>query len=199
MGSAGIKVGIAVFFVWLSAQLGTVAQEILGRVRESVQASELLTVDKYLAVWVIEQKRSAAPGSQEAFERALREELSAGANRDVTLDRWEQKYLYEKLGDSPPAWRITSKGPDKTLGTDDDLIVERRGDSSHINQDPAALAESAIERKLELDREALRRLQRLADQAEGFEGQAGQGEATPDELREAFAQHAETLDALLAE
>ncbi|HBP20799.1 MAG TPA: 3-isopropylmalate dehydratase large subunit, partial [Planctomycetes bacterium] len=52
MGGALIKVGIGAFFVFASAQMGGLARGLLDRARESVQASELLTLDGQLAAGV---------------------------------------------------------------------------------------------------------------------------------------------------
>ncbi|MDC3379030.1 hypothetical protein OAX78_01950 [Planctomycetota bacterium] len=173
MGGSAIKLGVGVFFVWLSAQMGQFAEEVLGRVRESVQASELLTIDSHVGAWTVLQARTIPPLNQHQFEEALIEQLSARGNRDVTLDRWEQPYLYElQQKRAPIKWRITSGGPDAAIGTGDDLVVERVGDRTEINRDPVEIAEAALDDKLELDREAARRLRELLEGSGEDEGTA---------------------------
>lgn len=166
MGGTLAKLLVGAFFVALSAQLGELARELIGRARESVQASELLTIDGQLATWAVDQRRTRAPRDQQEFERALRDLVTARGGRDVVLDRWGQPYLYERLGDQP-AWRLSSRGPDRTPGTADDLVVERRGDRVERSRDPQQIAEQALERKRGMDRQVLRELQQLTARLEG--------------------------------
>src|SRR5262249_35666026 len=136
VGGTALKVLIAGFFVWLSAQMGTFADEILGRVRESVQASELLEIDTYVYQHsVLENERTHPPKDQAEFEAILKDWLTASAGRDVTKDRWERPYAYDHLPSRDPRdvlYRIASGGPDRKLGTEDDIVVERENDRSKI-------------------------------------------------------------------
>lgn len=161
-----IKIGIGAFFVWASSQMGVLAQEILGRVRESVQASELVTLDNHLAVWAIERRRTRAPKNQQEFDRVVVQLFTQRGGRKVTDDRWGMPYLYEQLSARPVGWRIVSRGPDRKPGTKDDLVLERHGDQVHINKDPTEIAEKAIERKRALDEKLLRKMRDLADKAQ---------------------------------
>ncbi len=168
MGGVAVKVAIGAFLVWLSAQMGTFAEEILAKVRESVQASELVEIDKYVAVQSAfgddPTKKSHAPKDQAEFERILKDWTSASGNRNVTLDRWEQPYVYYRIPNKDARvinYRITSRGADKKLGTPDDLVVERENDHSSINRSPEKIAESAIEQKKALDREVAKRANEL--------------------------------------
>jgi hypothetical protein len=174
MGGVAFKVAIGGFLVWLSAQMGTFAEEILGKVRESVQASELVEIDRYVAYESAfgqdPSKKAHAPKDQAEFEQVLREWTTASGNRNVTLDRWDQPYAYFKIPSRDPRdvkYRITSKGADKKIGSADDLVVERENDHSSINRDPTKIAESAIEQKKALDREVARRANELLRQAPG--------------------------------
>jgi len=201
-----MKLLIGAFFVWVSAQMGSLAEEILARVRESVQASELLTLDGYLAVWTIEQKRTLPPKDQEQFEIACRAMLSARGGRPVTHDRWGQPYVYECLGRRPVHWRITSMGPDRRLAGErdplpDDLIVERVSDRVEINRDPASIMERAIERKLRQDQEILERLRELsAEQKEEAQDASSFGSEAEEAKRqqELLERSLEDLDRILA-
>ena len=126
MGGALIKVGIGAFFVFASAQMGGLARGLLDRARESVQASELLTLDGQLAAWTIAHKRGRPPADQAHFESVCREVLTAPGGRDVTKDRWGEGFVYERIAVRPVEWQISSKGPDRSLGSEDDLVVHRR-------------------------------------------------------------------------
>ena len=168
MSGVAFKVAAGAFLVWLSAQMGTFADEILGKVRVSVQASELVEIDRYVAYesafGADPSKKAHAPADQAEFERILREWLEASGGRNVLRDRWDEPYVYFRVPTKDPRdvhYRITSKGPDRKLGTDDDIVLEREGDRSTINRDPAAIAESAIERKKALDREVAKKVNDL--------------------------------------
>lgn len=172
MSGVAFKVAIGAFLVWLSAQMGTFAEEILGKVRESVQASELVEIDHYVAYESAfgsdASKKARAPRDQDEFERILQEWLNASGGRRVTRDRWDEPYVYFKVPSRDARdvkYRITSKGSDRKLGTPDDLILERDNDRSSINRDPTKIAESAIERKKELDREVAKRVDELLREA----------------------------------
>lgn len=161
MGGTLIKAGIGVFLVFASAKMGGLASELLGRARESVQASELLTLDGHLAAWTVARKRTRPPRDQAHFEEVVRGLFTTRGERDVTRDRWGEVYLYEKLGERPVAWRITSKGPDRTLSTGDDIVLKRHEDHVQINRDPVAIMEAAIEDKRAADQRFLRELERV--------------------------------------
>ncbi|MGE0707742.1 MAG: hypothetical protein AB7N76_13480 [Planctomycetota bacterium] len=209
-GGALIKLGIGGFFVFASAQMGSVAQDLLQRARESVQASELSTLDGHLAAWVIEQKRGRPPRDQDHFEQVCRQLFTARGGRDVTRDRWGEAYVYDKIHDRPPEWEISSKGPDKRLGTEDDLVVHRREDQVHLNKDPAKIIEGAIERLKRQDEQRLRELERvgreldrkgLKDAGKSADAPAfAEGEPGPDQAplqKRALEQQLNELDALL--
>ncbi len=164
-GAAGIKIAMMVFFVWLSSQMGSMVEEVLGRVRVSIQASELMTLDGHLAVWAIEQRRTRPPDDQAEFEKACNIMLSV-RGRSVTQDRWREDYIYERVRRTPVHWRVTSKGPDRIYGTEDDISVERIGDMVELNTDPVAVIEQAIARKRKLDAQVLRRLRTLVKHIE---------------------------------
>lgn len=166
MGGTLVKAGIGVFLVVAAAKMGGLATELLGRARESVQATELATLDGYLSVWCIERKRTQPPRDQAHFEEVVRGLFTTRGERDVTQDRWGETYVYEKLGARPVAWRITSKGPDKALGTGDDLVLKRHEDKVQINRDPVSIMEGAIEDKRQADERFLRDLNRLVRKAE---------------------------------
>ena len=197
MGGSLAKLLVGAFFVALSSQLGELAQELIGRARESVQASELLTIDGQLVTWAIQERRTRAPRDQAEFDQALRGLLSARGGRDVTLDRWNQPYVYEHLSDKP-AWRISSRGPDGLLGTSDDLVVERSGDRVERSRDPVAIAEAAEDRLRRGHRQVALELAKLRAQLE--EGQAGQLTSLDAALDDGAAEAAamEQLDRLLS-
>ena len=162
MGGALIKVGIGAFFVFASAQMGDLARGLLDRARESVKASELLTLDGQLAAWTIGQKRGRPPTDQAHFDRVCREILTAPGGRDVTKDRWGEGYVYERIAVRPVEWEISSKGPDRSLGSEDDLVVHRRDDHVEINRDPVSIIEGAIERVRRADERRLDALAKLS-------------------------------------
>ncbi|MBL4845126.1 MAG: hypothetical protein JKY65_06355 [Planctomycetes bacterium] len=163
MSGVLVKAGIGVFLVVAAAKMGGLATDLLGRARESVQASELLTLDKHLAVWAIERKRTRPPRDQGHFNEVVQGLFTTRGKRDVTKDRWGEAYVYEKLGERPVAWRISSKGPDKTLGTADDLVLKRHEDHVQINRDPEEIMKGAIEDKRKADARFLRDLKRLVN------------------------------------
>jgi hypothetical protein len=169
VGGTALKVLIAGFFVWLSAQMGTFADEILVRVRESVQASELLEIDTYVYQHsVLENERTHAPRDQAEFESILKEWLTASGGRDVTKDRWDRPYAYDHTPTRDPRevlYRIASGGPDRKLGTGDDIVVERENDHARINRDPARIAEEALERKKHLDEDTVSRIREILEAA----------------------------------
>lgn len=172
MGGLVFKIAVGGFLVWLSAQMGTFAEEILGKVRESVQASELVEIDRYVhyqsAFGDDASKKAHAPKDQIEFERVLREWTAASGNRNVTLDRWEQPYVYFKVASPDPRevkYRITSKGADRKIGSADDLVLERDNERTSINRDPTKIAESAIEQKKALDREVAKKVNELLREA----------------------------------
>jgi hypothetical protein len=175
MTGTALKVAIGVFFVWLSAQMGTFVDEVLTRVKESVQASELLKIDSFVHVVSIgdEQRRQRPPRDQAEFDAIVRDWLTAQGGRDVAKDRWNEPYIYDRIPRDDPRdiyYRITSKGPDRLLGTADDIVIEREGESSRINRNPVDLAEHALERKQELDREIGKKLRDLVEKANTTSG-----------------------------
>src|SRR5207237_6577040 len=115
------KVAIAGFLVWLSAQMGVFADEIMHRVRESVQASELLSVDGAVYQWAAldpENPKPRSPKDQAEFERVLRDNLTAAGGRDVTRDRWDEPYLYDRVRRAAQRafyYRLARQGPDRQL------------------------------------------------------------------------------------
>lgn len=201
MGGTLVKAGIGVFLVVAAAKMGGLATELLGRARESVQASELLTLDGHLAAWTIARKRTHPPRDQAHFEEVVVGLFTTRGERDVTQDRWGETYLYEKLGERPVAWRITSKGPDRALGTGDDLVLKRYEDNVQINRDPVAIMEAAIEDKRQADERFLRDLDRALKKGE--QGQPvqvfpeGQGPDSSEVEAKGVQREAETLGALL--
>ena len=92
----------------------------------------------------------------------------------------------------PVAWRIVSGGPDRRVGSEDDLVVERREDRVSINRDPQEIVEQALERKQAFDRELLERLETLARAIEV----SREAEV---ELDDAYMETAERLDGLFTE
>jgi hypothetical protein len=201
VGGTFVKAGIGVFLVVAAAKLGGLATELMGRARESVQASELLTLDGHLAAWTIGRKRTRPPRDQAHFNEVVAGLFTTRGKRDVTQDRWGETYVYEKLGERPVAWRITSKGPDRALGTGDDLVLKRHEDNVQINRDPVAIMEAAIEDKRQADERFLRDLTRALQKGEaakpvqvfpdGKEPDPGAVEA------KGLRREAETLSALL--
>jgi hypothetical protein len=172
MGGVFFKVAVGGFLVWLSAQMGTFARELLEQVRESVQASELVEIDHYVAYessfGADPAKKAHAPADQAEFERILQEWLTASGGRKVTLDRWDEPYVYYRIPATDARdvkYRITSKGADKKLGTPDDIILEREGEHAEINRDPVKIAESAIERKKQLDKDVAKQVDELLREA----------------------------------
>lgn len=176
MGGTALKVAIAGFFVWLAAQMGTFVDEILTRVTESVQASELLQIDQYVYyASAVEKQYPRAPKDQAEFETIVREWTSAPAGRDVTKDRWDRAYAYDRVPTKDPRdiqWRIASGGPDRRVGTEDDIVVERDNEHARINRDPAQLVELAVERKERLDRETAARVRGILELAKQPAGAA---------------------------
>lgn len=177
MGGGITKVGVAAFLVVLAAMLGDVAQDLLGRARDSVQASELMMIDGHVHAWTIEQQRSKPPRDQAAFERAVRDSLTA-PGRDPTRDRWDRPYVYDLVAERPVTWRIATNGADKAPGTGDDIVVERRGDQVSIDRDPVKIAEGAIDRKRRADLAAVERLRALTAKTDA--APATTPEVTPD-------------------
>ena len=195
MGGTLTKLLVGVFFVGLASQLGELARDVVSKARESVQASELLTLDKSLEAWAIEQRRTRPPRDQEEFEHAL-EQILTGSRR-VTHDRWDRPYVYEHLGDTPLRWRISSRGPDRILGNDDDLVVNRIAERVEISRDPVEIAEMAIDRAQRLERETVGKLRAAAAK---LEPEAERRDPLLDAKAAESAQHAASLaqlDALL--
>ena len=172
MGGTLTKLLVGAFFVGLSSQMGELAQDVISRARESVQASEMLTLDGTLAAWAIEQRRTRGPRNQEEFDQTLEFILSARGSRDVTRDRWNQPYVYEHISDRPVRWRISSRGPDLRLGTEDDLVVERTGDRSELSRDPVEIIEQAIESTRRRYRKTLAELRFEVARLKGKGGEA---------------------------
>jgi hypothetical protein len=171
MGGIAFKIAIGGFLVWLSAQMGAFVEEVLGKVRESVQASELLEIDKYVAyasVFDENRKTVHAPKDQAEFEKILQDWLTAGGGRKVAKDRWDEPYVYFRVPSRDPRdvrYRITSKGADKKLGTPDDIVLERDNDHATINRDPTKIADQAIEQKKQLDRDVAKKVEELLQKA----------------------------------
>src|ERR1700722_4466422 len=101
MGSLAFTLAPGGFGIWPAAELGTFADEILGKVRESVQASELLEIDRYISVQSAlgddPNRKPHAPLDQQDFERVVSGWLTASGNRDVTRDRWGEPFVYFKF------------------------------------------------------------------------------------------------------
>jgi hypothetical protein len=168
VGGIAFKVAIGGFLVWLSAQMGAFVTDILEKVRESVQASELLEIDNYIIHESGDDPgRVRAPADQAAFDRFLEEWFTA-SGRKTTRDRWDEPFVYFKIPSKDPRdlkYRITSKGPDKKLGTQDDIVLERDNTHATINHDPTKIADAALEQKKQLDREVAKRVNDLLREA----------------------------------
>jgi len=195
MGSFVFKLAVGGFLVLLAAQLGTFADEILIKVRESVQASELLEIDRYVAyestVGDDPTKKAHAPKDQAEFERVVAEWIATSGNRNVTRDRWGEPYVYFRVATRDPRevhYRITSKGPDRKLGTPDDIVVEREDDHATINRDPARIADAALEQKQQIDREVARRVTELLREAKKAPPASPSGGGSTQELVEMLKQ-----------
>lgn len=173
MGGTLTKLLVGAFFVGLSSQMGELARDVISRARESVQASEMLTLDGALAAWAIEQRRTRGPRDQEEFNQILEFNLSARGGRDVTKDRWDRPYVYEHLSDRPIRWRVSSRGPDLRLGTEDDLVVERTGDRSELSRDPVEIIERALESTRRRYRQTLADLRMEVKKQKGKSGDVG--------------------------
>src|SRR5579883_2097030 len=172
MGGIALKIAIVGFLVWLSAQMGNFADEILLKVRESVQASELLEIDRFVAYQSVfgddASKKARAPKDQAEFESIVAEWVTASGGRSVTKDRWGEPYVYFRVPTKDPRtvhYLITSKGPDRKLGTPDDIVVEREDYFANNTRDTEKIADSAMERKQQLDREVAKRVNDLLQEA----------------------------------
>jgi hypothetical protein len=158
----GVKAVVGAFLVGLSAQLGAFANEVLEKVTVSIQASEMMTIDGYLTVAAIEERRTRFPRDQAEFERTVRDQLSS-RGRDPTRDRWSKPYVYEPRGGR--GYSLSCGGPDKRVGTEDDIVVERDQDHVQLNRDPAQIMEQAIQRKQRLDADVAQKVRELVAQA----------------------------------
>jgi hypothetical protein len=169
MGGSLVKLAVGAFLVGLASQMGALAKDVLGRVRVSVQASELHTLDGHLWANTLEQRQTLPPADQAAFERAVRELFAARGDREVTHDRWGQPYLYARLGVRPVRWRIVSKGPDRRIATADDLVLERSDDRVSMNVDPVRVAEEALDVQAAHQAALVERLRELGAQLDAGE------------------------------
>ncbi|HBP19044.1 MAG TPA: hypothetical protein DEA08_14815, partial [Planctomycetes bacterium] len=157
------------------------------------------TLDGQLAAWTIGQKRGRPPADQPHFDRVCREILTAPGGRDVTRDRWGEGYVYERIAVRPVEWEISSKGPDRRLGSEDDLVVHRRDDQVEINRDPVSIIEGAIERVRRADERRLDALAKLAASEQGPLFDANQKVDLTPAREAALRQQLSELDRLLAD
>lgn len=167
-----MKIGIGVLLMVLSAQATEMARDVLKKATVSIQASEMLSIDIALQAFnadtgqSIRQGHAHYPRNDAEFERALTDYFEQ-RNRDITRDRWGEKYIYTPRG--PLGYDLVSKGPDQQLGTDDDLILERRETIVRINKDPEQIALQAIEQVERVHAEQRARLREALDQLEAAE------------------------------
>lgn len=172
LGSTGLKAIGGLLMVILSSGMGSFAQDILYKVRMSIQGSEMLMIDGYLQVHFVERNRY--PRNQKEFDAALEEYFDA-RNRQVTDDRWGTSYRF--IVDGRRAYRIFSSGPDRIADTPDDLILTRVSQRVHLNKDPVAIAESAIQQAQQQREEQIQAISELLEKLEEFSGDASSDDA----------------------
>lgn len=85
---------------------------------------ELQGISKVIYLEYIAEDRLPPP---ETIAGLIKANMSAPGDRDVTLDMWDTPYAYRPLmqGTVEVGYEVISFGPDRTFGTEDDIIVKQ--------------------------------------------------------------------------
>lgn len=115
------------------------AQVTLGVVKLSVSGTELGGIDKALLVY---KHTTGDYPQEEQFRQFLSENLLSRGGKDQGLDQWGSSYSYKRYSNG---YRITTAGPDKRFGTEDDLYLERRGNKTYVNKDISSALDATLD------------------------------------------------------
>ena len=165
-----VKMGIPMVLMSFAASYLDIVTDLLNTVRKSVVGIELTKIDDALQrelVMSTERGRDPLPADREGFYDFLKGAFQ-DTGRDVTRDQFGEQYYYEHP-ERTQAYSIVSAGPDRELGNDDDLMLERDGETRRMNHSPEDIAK-AMGAEIEKERE------RKKEQMEQLEGELSAGD-----------------------
>jgi hypothetical protein len=134
--NAIIKLAGAALLVGFGLSYFNIMGDVVQTVRSSVASNELSQIDDVIRQHAVmtapneNARGDSYPRDQQEFEAVLRESFE-DRDRDVTLDQFGRKYIYQYLGLG--SYRLLSAGPDGQCPTDDDVCLERRGDKRQMS------------------------------------------------------------------
>ena len=124
----------------------TMLKQIMSVVQFAVTGIELNSIDYMIVLNEITSERYPEEGE---FKDFMKENFLSRGGRDQTKDQWDTPYSYKRI---PKGYRITSAGPDKKTGTEDDLYLERKGNNTYINKDVQKALNASIDMVLKRDK-----------------------------------------------
>ena len=130
----------------------TMFKQIMSVVQFAVTGIELNSIDYMIILNEITSERYP---EEDEFKDFMKENFLSRGGRDQTKDQWDTPYSYKRI---PEGYRVTSAGPDKTTGTEDDLYLERQGNNTYINKDVQKALNASIDIVLKRDKEATEKL-----------------------------------------
>ena len=173
-----VKLGIPMVLMSFAASYLDIVTDLLNTVRKSVVGIELTKIDEALQrelVMQTERRSDPLPTDREAFYDFLKGAFQ-DTGRDVTRDQFGQQYFYEHP-ERTTAYSIVSCGPDKELGSEDDIMLERDGEKrrmSHSLEDIAKAMGTEIEKERDRKKAQMEQLEgELSAGDDGGEAPAG--------------------------
>jgi len=157
-----VKLGIPMVLMSFAASYLDIVTDLLNTVRKSVVGIELTKIDEALQrelVMDTDRRSDPLPADKESFYDFLGEAFQ-DTGRDVTRDQFGEQYFYEHP--ERTAYSIVSSGPDRELGNDDDIMLDRDGETrrmSHSLEDIAKAMGDEIEKERERKKQQMEQLE----------------------------------------
>jgi DNA-binding transcriptional MerR regulator len=177
-----VKVMVPLVALAVAASYLGVVQDILDTVRKSVVGIALCRIDDALYGECLKQADSRVdplPKDQEEFLGFMQKAFE-NRGQDVTKDQFGTPYCYLHPAKPPenPTFTVSSAGPNRTFGDDDDLVVHRHGktrDMTYPPEDIAKVMELKAQQKQQADDQLRQALEEGGEQQGEGSGQEGEG------------------------
>lgn len=178
-----VKFGIIIGTVGFGASYMDVFTDLIMTVKTSLVSIELSGIDDALQrekAMTIDNKVDPYPETQENFNEFMRKSFE-DRGRDAALDQFQEFYIWRHRPGNPAIdYVVACKGQDKTINTDDDIIMTRDGPKRRISQsleDVAATMSTEMGKAAERNEQQRANLESAISQLEG-EGGTGTADAT---------------------
>ena len=190
-GAGVVKLGTAGFVVWFGIQYADVMVKTKDSVETTAAGVDLHSLDKFLQQYgaLPDTRIPFPPDGQQQFEDILVTMVEVHGERKPYEDQWGRPYKYTHRG--PEAYDIACDGKDGKAGTDDDLLLTRRGPVVKLNIDLRKMANQLVDEELARKKEQARTITELQQSVDGRSpgdaqppagaGETGAAGATPSE------------------